>query len=1464
MFPRTRVCATGIVAICLGIGVIAGSVGGAFSLVPAGAATSCNTGINIGIGATILEGATATPAPSTSTARVGDTIKYTVQVSIRSTECAFSHGTVTMKTPNGVLHTLMTGVSLAPGATASYPAPGYVVTNADIGKNSATAGNIAAAASVTGTATETGGTWETVTASTHYDLGVIHPETLLTKSASSVSGAIPLKVTYTFKEKNVSTDPTSALRAKDVISTVNVSDATGCSPVFQTSSGGTPPATTTKLQVGATWTYTCSETFSTVGTFIDHATGTGTAGDGREAGTPTSLGAPMNETAQATVTATKAQPLISTTQQPASGTIGVTALNDKVTLSKLVKPVTGTAAGTITVELFAPSSPDCSGTAAFTDTLTATTGNGTYTTTGGPTANAAGTWHWTAFYSGDKNNRTATSGCSAEPVVVSPAQPTVSTSPQPASAVIGSTALNDKVTLSGLVDPVTGTSAGTITVELFAPSSPTCTGDAVYTDTLTATTGNGSYTTTGGPTANGAGVWHWTAVYSGDANNQGATSGCSAEPVTIAKATPGISTTPQPTSGTLGSTALNDKVTLSGLVDPVTDTSAGTITVDLYPPSSPTCTGDAAFTDVIPATAGDGSYATTGGPMADAAGVWHWTAVYSGDVNNQTASSACTAEPVTIAKATPGISTTPQPAGGTVGSTTLNDKVTLSGLVHPVTGPSAGTITVALFAPSSPSCTGDPVFTDVLTAATGDGSYTTTGGPTANGAGIWHWTAVYSGDANNKAATSSCSAESVTITKATPGISTTPQPTTGTVGSTVLNDKVTLSGLVDPVTGTSAGKITVELFAPSSPSCTGDAAFTDVITAAAGNGSYTTTGGPTANSAGVWHWTASYAGDVNNMGATSGCSAEPVTIAKATPAITTTPQPSKGQVGSTTLNDKVTLSGLVDPVTGTSAGKITVELFAPSSPSCTGDAVFTETLTATAGNGSYTTTGGPTANAAGIWHWTASYAGDANNKGATSGCAAEPVTVHNPPSIKIVKSATPLVVTKAGQTVTYTFVVTNTGGTGLTGVTVTDKFTSPSTADALATPIECVSLATPTGTCSGTSTSLAIGQSATFKVTYAVTPADLANGVINNSSTASGTSTTTPATKVTSPPSTASVATADLVTAKSVTPPSGTNVKPTQVLTYTLTFANTKGTAPAPVTFTDTLKDVTDDAAVTTPPALATGSGLTVGSVSGTKFTITGTVPAKTVDTVTFKVTVNSVSTDKGNHVLNNYLIPTGTTTPKSCLTTNPDCTTNPVPAITIVKSATPATVATVGQTVTYKFVVTNTGGTTLSNVSVTDKFTSPATDTLTSPIDCVSLANPTGTCSGTTTSLAVGQSATFTVTYKVTSADLANKVIDNSATATGNSSTPKNPTKTTKVTSPPSTATVKVIVTAAASSTTPTTTTSTTASTPAATSAATPTTSALASTGATLAKGVGGGVVLVLVGGGLVLLSMRRRRRAS
>jgi hypothetical protein len=108
----------------------------------------------------------------------------------------------------------------------------------------------------------------------------------------------------------------------------------------------------------------------------------------------------------------------------------------------------------------------------------------------------------------------------------------------------------------------------------------------------------------------------------------------------VTRATTTISTTPVPASGKVGD-VLNDTALVSGGSSPT-----GTVTFNLYAPSDATCSGVAAYTQTSPLISGAAS--TSPGFASNAAGTWHWTAVYSGDVNNAPATSSCQAEPVVI------------------------------------------------------------------------------------------------------------------------------------------------------------------------------------------------------------------------------------------------------------------------------------------------------------------------------------------------------------------------------------------------------------------------------------------------------------------------------------------------------------------------------------------------------------------------------------------------------------------------------------------------------------------------------------------------------------------------------------------------------------------------------------------------------------------------------------------------
>ena len=354
----------------------------------------------------------------------------------------------------------------------------------------------------------------------------------------------------------------------------------------------------------------------------------------------------------------------------------------------------------------------------------------------------------------------------------------------------------------------------------------------------------------------------------------------------------------------------------------------------------------------------------------------------------------------------------------------------------------------------------------------------------------------------------------------------------------------------------------------------------------------------------------------------------------------------------------------------------------------------------------------------------------------TSPPSAATVTATPAPSLSIVKSANPASVSAAGQTVAYSFLVRNTGNVTLTGVSVTDTFTAP---------------AGPALTVSCPATTLAPDATTTCTASYTVTQADIDAGSIQNSAVARG---TTPAGgTITSPPSAATVTAAptpQLTVTKSAVPTTVTSVG--QTVAYSFLVRNTGNVTLTGLSVADTF----------TAPA---GPELTV------VCPVTSLAPNATT-TCTASYSVTQADLDAGS--IQNSAIATGTPPTGAPVSTPPSTATvtaTPAPSLEIVKSADPTTVTAAGETVSYSFVVTNTGNVTLTGVGVTDTFTAPAGPAL------------SVTCPDTT--LAPNASTTCTATYTVTQADVDAGSIQNSATASG--TPPTGPA----VTSPPSTATV-------------------------------------------------------------------------
>jgi hypothetical protein len=120
------------------------------------------------------------------------------------------------------------------------------------------------------------------------------------------------------------------------------------------------------------------------------------------------------------------------------------------------------------------------------------------------------------------------------------------------------------------------------------------------------------------------------------------------------------------------------------------------------------------------------------------------------------------------------------------------------------------------------------------------------------------------------------------------------------------------------------------------------------------------------------------------------------TVLRAGPPAITTVASNNVNVGGQ-LTDQATVSGLVSPVAGAS---VTFRLYPPSSPSCTaGTDVFTDSQVVTLAGGVATATSAAyTPTAAGVYHWVATYGGDANNLpiSGTCGEATETRTVSPP------------------------------------------------------------------------------------------------------------------------------------------------------------------------------------------------------------------------------------------------------------------------------------------------------------------------------------------------------------------------------------------------------------------------------------------------------------------------------------
>ena len=323
----------------------------------------------------------------------------------------------------------------------------------------------------------------------------------------------------------------------------------------------------------------------------------------------------------------------------------------------------------------------------------------------------------------------------------------------------------------------------------------------------------------------------------------------------------------------------------------------------------------------------------------------------------------------------------------------------------------------------------------------------------------------------------------------------------------------------------------------------------------------------------------------------------------------------------------------------------------------------------------------------------------------TSQASAVIIAVRTP-AIGVVKQASIASFSAPGTPVTYTYVVTNTGNVTLTAVNLADPLPGLS------------SVTCPT-------TTLSPGQSESCTATYTTTQADVDNGGVTNTATASGT-----------PPTGTPVTGTSTVTIPATRTPAITIVKSADLgsfaaagtlVNYTYLVTNTGNVSLASVGVTDPMPGLSP---VTCPiSTLAPGA----------------------FETCAATYTTTQADVDRGS-ITN---IGTATGTPPSGPPVTAQSTVilpaAQAPAIGLAKSADVATVSAPGEVVTYTYEVTNSGNVTLTSVNVADAMQGL------SAIDCKGV-----------TTLAPGASVVCTASYTTTQADVDRGSITNTGTANG------------------------------------------------------------------------------------------------
>ena len=443
---------------------------------------------------------------------------------------------------------------------------------------------------------------------------------------------------------------------------------------------------------------------------------------------------------------------------------------------------------------------------------------------------------------------------------------------------------------------------------------------------------------------------------------------------------------------------IHDTAHLTGGFNPT-----GSITFDVYNSSCTTKLNGSPIAATA-SVAGAGDY-TSQDFTPSAVGAYKWVAHYSGDGNNHSVDTTCGApgETSTVNPAKPTIATTLSNASITVGDS-INDSATLSNAYNPT-----GTVTYTVYTDSG--CTAMAAVGAQIDAQPGAVTLTS-GHPVPNSpavkfnkVGTYYWQAVYSGDSNNAAATSTCVDETLAVAKATPTVGTTLHKASD--NSVVSNGSHLPLGTsmkdVASLTGAAgipfAGTVTFTFF--TGTDCNSNNGTPEASVTISGSSATSSTHGPL--HAGNYSFNAKYvAGTDPNYTDSTASDCEPFIIDQAASSSVTAIHNAAGDAVITApvaLGTSVYDSAAVSSANSSfkPSGSVTFTFYSSIDCSTGGGAAGSASVNGTSGVASPSSTEGPLH--AGVYSFKAHYAGDGDFSASDATC--EPLNVNQAASSSV-------------------------------------------------------------------------------------------------------------------------------------------------------------------------------------------------------------------------------------------------------------------------------------------------------------------------------------------------------------------------------------------------------------------------------------------------------------------------------